>query len=100
MTFVRCAVDVPLLAGPDELRQPMASIDANRKAFFIALALIFACASVFIFYGVYEQAKSAAIAKLDQQEMIYARQAARGIEGFRAVRLSHDCNGPRWKTMG
>ncbi|HTD31502.1 MAG TPA: ATP-binding protein [Steroidobacteraceae bacterium] len=63
----------------------MASIDAKRKVIFIALALIFAGASVFIFYGVYEQAKSAAITKLDQQEMIYARQAARGIEEYFAT---------------
>jgi hypothetical protein len=46
---VRCGVDVPLLAGPDKLRQPMASIDANRKVIFIALALVFAGACVFIF---------------------------------------------------
>jgi signal transduction histidine kinase len=63
----------------------MGSIDANRKAIFIALALIFAGACVFIFQGVYEEAKSAAITKLDQQEMIYARQAARGIEEYFAT---------------
>ena len=63
----------------------MGSIDANRKAIFIALALIFAGASAFIFEGVSEEAKNAAITKLDQQEMIYARQAARGIEEYFAT---------------
>ena len=35
--------------------------------------------------AIYQQAKSAAITKLDQQEMIYARQAARGIEEYFAT---------------
>ncbi len=60
-------------------------MNANRKAIFIALALIFAGACVFIFEGIYEEAKSAAITTLDQQEMIYARQAARGIEEYFAT---------------
>jgi hypothetical protein len=64
-------------------------LNTNRKAIFIALALIFAGACIFIFERVYEEAKSAAITKLDQQEMIYARQAARGIEEYFAT----------WKCM-
>ncbi|MGO9948415.1 MAG: cache domain-containing protein, partial [Steroidobacteraceae bacterium] len=63
----------------------MGSIAANRKAIFIALTLIVAGACIFIFEGIYEEAKSAAITKLDQQEMIYARQAARGIEEYFAT---------------
>ena len=57
----------------------------NRKATFIALAIAIAGACVFIFEGIYQEAKSAAIAKLDQQQMIYARQAARGIEDYFAA---------------
>jgi C4-dicarboxylate-specific signal transduction histidine kinase len=60
-------------------------LNANRKAIFIALALIIAGACVFIFEGIYEEAKSTAITALDQQEMIYARQAARGIEEYFAT---------------
>ncbi len=63
----------------------MNRFNTSLRAIFIALALIFAGACVFIFEGVYEQAKSAAITKLDQQEMIYARQAARGIEEYFAT---------------
>ncbi|MGB9331187.1 MAG: ATP-binding protein [Steroidobacteraceae bacterium] len=63
----------------------MHQLNANRKAIFIALTLIIAGACAFIFEGIYEQAKSAAITKLDQQEMIYARQAARGIEEYFAT---------------
>jgi hypothetical protein len=36
-------------------------------------AIGIAVACVFIFEGIYQQAKSTVIAKLDQQEMIYAR---------------------------
>ncbi len=61
------------------------SLNANRKMIFISLALVIAGACVFIFEAIYQQAKSAAIAKLDQQEMIYARQAARGIEEYFAA---------------
>jgi C4-dicarboxylate-specific signal transduction histidine kinase len=60
-------------------------LNTNRKAIFVALALIIGGACVFIFAGIYEEAKSAAINKLDQQEMIYARQAARGIEEYFAT---------------
>ncbi len=60
-------------------------MNTNRKAIFVALALIIGGACVFIFEGIYEEAKSAAINKLDQQEMIYARQAARGIEEYFAT---------------
>ncbi len=58
---------------------------ASRKTLFIVLAILFAGACIAIFEGLYQDAKSAAIAKLDQQEMIYARQAARGIEEYFAT---------------
>ena len=60
-------------------------LNTNRKAIFIFLAIAIAGACVFIFEGIYQGAKSAAITKLNQQEMIYARQAARGIEEFFAT---------------
>lgn len=60
-------------------------MNTNRKAIFIALALVIAGACVFIFEGIYQEAKSAAITKLNQQQMIYARQAARGIEEYFAT---------------
>jgi signal transduction histidine kinase len=65
------------------------ALNANRKAIFIsvavALAVAIAAACVFIFEGIYQEAKSAEIAKLNQQQMIYAQQAARGIEEFFAT---------------
>ena len=60
-------------------------MNTNRKAIFVALALVVAVACTFIFEAIYLEAKSAAITKLDQQEMIYARQAARGIEDYFAT---------------
>ncbi len=60
-------------------------MNTNRKAIFIALALVSAGACIFIFEGIYQEAKSAAITKLNQQQMIYARQAARGIEEYFAT---------------
>jgi signal transduction histidine kinase len=62
-------------------------LNANRKrkVIFISLAIVIAGACIFIFEGIYQEAKSAAITKLDQQEMIYARQAARGIEEYFAT---------------
>ena len=60
-------------------------MNTNRKAIFISLAIAIAGACVFIFEGIYQEAKSAAITKLNQQQMIYARQAARGIEEFFAT---------------
>jgi signal transduction histidine kinase len=60
-------------------------LNTNRKAIFIALTLLIAGASIFIFESIYDEAKSAAITKLDQQEMIYALQAARGIEEYFAT---------------
>jgi signal transduction histidine kinase len=60
-------------------------LNTNRKAIFISLAIVIAGACVSIFEGIYQEAKSAAITKLNQQQMIYARQAARGIEEYFAT---------------
>src|SRR6202044_2280963 len=60
-------------------------LNTNRKVIFISLAIAIAAACVFIFEGIYQEAKSAAITKLNQQQAIYARQAARGIEEFFAT---------------
>jgi C4-dicarboxylate-specific signal transduction histidine kinase len=60
-------------------------LNANRKTIFISLAIAIAGACVFIFEGIYREAESAAIAKLNQQQMIYAQQAAQGIEEFFAT---------------
>jgi signal transduction histidine kinase len=60
-------------------------VNANRKVVFVSLAIAIAVACAFIFEGIYQEAKSAAITKLNQQQTIYARQAARGIEEFFAT---------------
>ncbi len=60
-------------------------MNVNRKTIFISLAIAIAGACVFIFQGIYREAESAAITKLNQQQMIYAQQAARGIEEFFAT---------------
>jgi signal transduction histidine kinase len=60
-------------------------LNTNRKVVFISLAIAIAAACIFIFEGIYQEAKSAAITKLNQQQAIYARQAARGIEEFFAT---------------
>ena len=70
---------------PPCFTQDCQPLNANRKTVFVVLAIAIATACVFIFEGIYQEAKKAAIAKLDQQEMIYAHQAARGIEEFFAT---------------
>lgn len=60
-------------------------MNASPKTIFISLAIGIAVACVFIFEGIYQQAKTTAITKLYQQELIDARQAARGIEDYFAT---------------
>jgi signal transduction histidine kinase len=60
-------------------------LNASPKTIFITFAIGMAVACVLIFEGIYQQAKTTAIAKLYQQEMIDARQAARGIEDYFAT---------------
>jgi C4-dicarboxylate-specific signal transduction histidine kinase len=60
-------------------------VNANRKVIFVSLAIAVAGACIFIFEGIYQEAKRAAVTKLNQQQTIYAQQAARGIEEFFAT---------------
>ena len=52
-----------------------------KKRTLIVFAIFFS-ASVFIFNSFYKESKSIVIAKLNEEQMIHAKQAARGIEGF------------------
>ena len=51
----------------------------------IALAIVFTGACAFLFNIFYKEAKNTAIAKLNEEQTIHARQAARGIEDFFAT---------------
>jgi PAS domain S-box-containing protein len=53
-----------------------------KKRIFIALAIVFTGACVFLFNLFYREAKTTAITKLNEQQRIHAKQAARGIEEF------------------
>ncbi len=57
-------------------------MNANRKRIFVALAIVIAGACAVLFVGIYREAENAAIKKLDELQVIYARQAARGIEEY------------------
>jgi two-component system cell cycle sensor histidine kinase/response regulator CckA len=52
------------------------------KKIFIVLTIIFAGVSVLLFSFFYSEAKNTAITKLNEEQKIHARQAARGIEAF------------------
>ena len=56
-----------------------------NKRTFIALAIVCAGACVVLFNILYKEAKNTAITKLDEEQTIHARQAARGIENFFAT---------------
>ena len=56
-----------------------------NKKIFIILAVLFAGTCAFLFNLFYTEAKDAAIAKLNEEQMIHARQAARGLEDFFAT---------------
>jgi len=58
------------------------SLNTKRKRIFIVLAGVMLGACAVLFVLIYRQAEDAAVAKLDEMEMIYARQAARGIEEY------------------
>jgi len=51
----------------------------------IALALVFTGACAFLFNMFYQEAKNTAVTRLNEEQMIHARQAARGIEDFFAT---------------
>lgn len=52
------------------------------KKTFAALTLVIVATCLFLFKGFYQEAKSIAITKLNEQQFIYANQASRGIEDF------------------
>ena len=81
---LRCRIVLAAAEGKSDY-EIATQLNANRKTIFISLGIAIAAACVFIFEGIYQEAKSVAIAKLNQQQMIYARQAAGGIEEFFAA---------------
>ena len=56
-----------------------------NKRIFIALTIVFTGACAFLFNIFYKEAKNTAITKLNEEQMIHAKQAARGIEDFFAT---------------
>ncbi len=56
----------------------------NKKTF-IALMIVCTAACAFLFNIFYREAKNTAITKLNEEQMIHAKQAARGIEEFFAT---------------
>jgi len=56
-----------------------------NKRIFIALTIVFTGACAFLFNSFYKEAKNTAISKLNEEQMIHARQAALGIEDFFAT---------------
>jgi PAS domain S-box-containing protein len=57
-------------------------MDTHFKKTFTALVLVFAGACAVLFDVFYNEAKNTAITKLHEEQIIHARQAARGIENF------------------
>jgi PAS domain S-box-containing protein len=57
----------------------------HYKRTFIALAILFTGACAFLFNIFYKEAKNTAITKLNDEQRIHAKQAARGIEEFFAT---------------
>jgi PAS domain S-box-containing protein len=57
-------------------------LNPHFKKTFVALALVFAGACTFLFNIFYQEARTTAIAKLHEEQMIHAKQAAQGIEDF------------------
>jgi signal transduction histidine kinase len=57
-------------------------LNTYSKRILIALAFIFAGAGALVFNLLYQEAKATAISKLNEEQMIHARQASRGIEDF------------------
>jgi PAS domain S-box-containing protein len=56
----------------------------NKRAF-IALMLVLTGACAFLFNNFYKEAKNSAVTKLNEEQMIHAKQAAQGIEDFFAT---------------
>jgi len=53
----------------------------NKKTF-IALLISFTGVCVFLFYTFYKEAKNTAIKHTNEAQMVHAKVAARGIEGY------------------
>ena len=53
-----------------------------NKRTFIALVIVFAGVSAFLFHSFYEEARDNAFTKLHDEQMIHAKQAAHGIEDY------------------
>jgi two-component system, cell cycle sensor histidine kinase and response regulator CckA len=60
-------------------------LNTHYKRTFIALAIVFTGVCAFLFNLFYQEAKNTAITKLNEEQMIHAKQAARGIEDFFAT---------------
>jgi signal transduction histidine kinase len=60
-------------------------LKTHHKRTFISLALAIAGACAFLFNSFYREAQNVAITKLNEQQIIHAQQAARGIEDFFAT---------------
>ena len=58
---------------------------SHYKRTFIILTLLITGLCAFLFYTFYEEAKNTAITKLNEEQMIHAKQAAQGIEDFFAM---------------
>ena len=60
-------------------------LNTLHKKTLIALAILFTGACAFLFTIFYRETENTAIAKLHEEQLIHARQAARGIEDFFAT---------------
>ena len=57
-------------------------MNTHYRRTFVVLALLSAGACAFLFDVFYKEAKNTAITKLNEEQMIHAKQAALGIEDF------------------
>jgi len=60
-------------------------MNASFKRTLLAISLVIAGSCVFLFNLFYQEAKTTAITKLNEEQLIHARQASRGIEDFFAT---------------
>ena len=64
---------------------PAVLFTANYKRSFSVVAILFAAVCVFFFQFFYKEAQGFAIVRLNDEQTIHAKQAARGIEDFFAM---------------
>lgn len=60
----------------------MTKFNTRFRVTFVALALVIAGVCAFLFYGFYREARNITITKLNEEQAIHAKEAARGIEDF------------------